>query len=166
MENYSTDKFDKLCDVFFAFIYIYIPFPSFTGNMPCKRVKLQFVWLGLAGALSRRKTCTIAASKNLDLKCICAKWTTQGILRLSKWFFLRNPEPSTGLCFYDKIAFGESNCCEFGHGSKNGDWGPLWTHIFDKWLAMLGLWIWKHVFLVLTCSSHDHLKPGIRNILL
>ena len=49
MENYSTDKFDKLCDVFFAFIYIYIyiPFPSFTGNMPHKRVKLQFVWLGL-----------------------------------------------------------------------------------------------------------------------
>ena len=72
MENYSTDKFDKLCDVFLH-SYIHTPFPSFTGNMPHKRVKLQFVWLGLAGALSRRNTCTIAASKNLDLKCMCAK---------------------------------------------------------------------------------------------
>ena len=68
-----------------------------------------------------------------------------------------------GLCSCDKIAFGESNCCEFGHGSKNGDWGPLWTHNFDKWLVAFGLWIWKRVFLLVsTCPSHDHLEPWIR----
>ena len=170
MENYSTDKFDKLCDVFFASKYIYIfiywfIYLSLHSPEICPTSESNYSLSGWVWLVRFRNAKPVQSQLQKILT-----WSAYVLSEQPKAFFVSQNEIRAkpwalhiGLCSCDKIAFGESNCCEFGHGSKNGDWGPLWTHNFDKWLVAFGLWIWKRVFLLVsTCPSHDHLEPWIR----
>ena len=173
MENYSTDKFDKLCDVFFAskniYIYLFIYwfiYLSLHSPEICPTSESNYSLSGWVWLVRFRNAKPVQSQLQKILT-----WSAYVLSEQPKAFFVSQNEIRAkpwalhiGLCSCDKIAFGESNCCEFGHGSKKWWLGPIMDPQF--WQMVGGVWaleIWKRVFLLVsTCPSYDHLEPWIR----